>query len=243
MSLYGWKGRYFEVDPGQPRAEGICDRCGFRFNLENLQWQYDFRGTTRPINTRILVCGRSSCMDEMQPQNSPLILSPDPEPIFNARPETYVLDETSWLATQDGDVYTEIDGDLYLANIGDNGAVAFLETAFSVPSGDVSVMYLDIFNGDPSAGGTSVLAQITGSATRTNIAADLTTVLGIAQNNAQIVVAAESGATVNTNYIGFYSASSSGALLMSGPLSVNGHFVTVGNPVAFDALGIQIDIS
>lgn len=243
MSLYGWKGRHFEVDPGRPQAEGICARCGFRFNLENMQWQYDYQGTQYPTNTRILVCGRSSCLDVPNPQRAPMILAPDPEPLFNARPEPYELDATSWLATQDGDIYAEIDGDLYLANIGDNGAVAFLETEFAVPSGDVSVMYLDIFDGDPLGDGTSVLAQITGSATRSDIAADLTTTLGIAQNTAQIVVAAESVATVNTSYIGFYSASTSGALLMSGPLNVRGHTVTTGNPVAFDALGIQIDIS
>lgn len=243
MALYGWKGRFFEVDRVEPRAEGICDRCGFRFNLDSMQWQYDFRGTVRPINTRILVCGRSSCLDEMQPQNSPLILSPDPEPIFNARPEPYMLDETSWLATQDGDVITTQDGDSYLANIGSGGATAHLEAAFASSGGDVSVMYLDIFNGDPSASGRSVLSQITGLATRTNIAADLVTVGGIAKNTAQIVVAAESGATVNTNYIGFYSASSSGALLIYGPLNVRGQVVTVDNPVVFDALAIQINLN
>ncbi len=252
MSLYGrkgrqsihyWKGRHFEVEPDDPRAAGVCERCGFRFNLENMQWQYDYRGGVSPVNTRILVCGRPSCLDAPNPQRSPVILSPDPMPADNAREESYVVDETSWLATESEDIYTALDGDQYLSNIGDNGSVAFLETDLSVPGGDVSVMYLDIFDGDPLGSGRSVLAQITGSATRVDVAADLTTLAGVATNAAQIVITPAAETTVNTNYIGFYSASSSGALLISGPMNVSGNMVTQGNPVAFDARGIRIELT
>lgn len=243
---YRWRGRYFEVDSDDPRAEGICDRCGFRFNLYKMVWQWDFRGTPSPINTRVLTCGRETCLDVPQPQNSPIILSPDPEPIFNARPENYTLDESSWLSTEDGEAILTQDGDYITTNIpnpSDNAATAHLNTLIRQSAGSVATAYLDIFNGNPLGTGVSVLDDITGSATRTNIAADLTTVAGIAQNTDTIIVALESAATVNVSYIGIYNAATAGTLLMSGPCWVNGQTVTVGNPVVFDALAITINLN
>ncbi len=79
------------VDAQDPRAHGICDRCGSRYNLENLSWQYDWRGP-RVQNLQRLVC--RSCMDDMQQNgNRTIILPPDPVPVFNARPEMYVPDD------------------------------------------------------------------------------------------------------------------------------------------------------
>jgi len=68
-------------------------------------------GAFVPMNTRLLVC--PPCTDVLSPQDQAYILPPDPEPIFNARPEPYVLDETSWLSTQDGDVITAEDGESF----------------------------------------------------------------------------------------------------------------------------------
>lgn len=104
------RGRFTEVDPDNPVAVGTCARCGFRFQMTDLSWQWDFRGTATPVNTKILVCTRPSCMDVANPQMSPLILSADPEPVFNARPFPYVLEESSWLMTQDGEIITSEDG-------------------------------------------------------------------------------------------------------------------------------------
>ncbi len=244
--MYNWKPKLAEVDPDNPNAWSTCQRCGFITNISKMVWQWDFRGTPNPINTRILTCGRSTCLDVPQPQNAPIILSPDPEPVFNARPYPYALEESSWLLTQDGSVITTEDGTYIgtaIPNPQSDAATAHLLSSISASGGSVATVYLDIFNGNPSAGGVSVLSAITGSSVRTDLASDLTTVSGIAKNTDTIVVALESGATVNTNWIGIYSASISGALLMSGECSVVAQSVTEGNPVVFDALGLQIDLN
>lgn len=78
------------VNPSNPKAFAICDRCAFTYNHVDLRWQYDYRGT-RLANLRILVCDR--CEDVPQPQLRPKILSPDPVPIKNPRVENYAIDE------------------------------------------------------------------------------------------------------------------------------------------------------
>ncbi len=49
------------------------------------------------INTQLLV-GEDN-YDKPQEQLRTLILPADPAPLFNARPENYVVDETDWLST------------------------------------------------------------------------------------------------------------------------------------------------
>lgn len=95
---YRYHPKYSETDIDNPRAWGTCDRCGFIWNLHRLTWQWDYRGSPNLINTRILVCEK--CYDTPQPQLSPVILEPDPPPLYNARPEAYAIDETSWMATE-----------------------------------------------------------------------------------------------------------------------------------------------
>lgn len=241
---YRWKPTNAEVDPDNPRAWATADCCGFIWPLHMLQWQYAYQGSTMPQNTRMLKCPKH--LDPLNPADMPYILPPDPLPVFNARPENYTLDETSWLSTQDDDIITTQDDEPILANIPNIDAVAataHLETSILAPGGSVATAYLDIFNGNPATTGVSVLSLITGSATRTNIAASLTTVLDIAKNADVIIVAAESEATVNTNYCAIYDAATGGTLLMSGPLNVRGPTVTVGNPVVFDALAININLN
>ena len=242
---YRWKPPYAEVNPDNPAAWATCDRCGSRFNLKNLVWQYAYMGSMTPQNTGFLVC-TEGCLDPRNPQDAPLILPPDPMPVFNARPENYTVDEASWLLTQDGEIITTED-DTYIGTAIPNpenvAATAHLQANIVAPSGSVATAYLDIFNGNPLATGVSVLINITGSATRTNIASSLATTLGIAQNVTTIVVALASAATVNTNYIGIYNAASGGTLMMSGPCSVNGPSVTINNPVVFSPLELNINLN
>ncbi len=232
------------MDPAQgPWA--VCDRCGLWYSHADLTWQYDFRGGSVPQARNLLVC-RRTCLDDLNYNNMLLILPPDPPPQFNIRPEFFEVDEANWLRTESDDVITTQTGvyiETSIPNPQDNAATAHLLSSILAPGGSVATAYLDIFYGDPSAGGISVLAQITGSATRTNIASQLTTVLGVAENADTIIVALESGATVNSNWVGIYSAATSGTLLMSGQCAVRGQFVTVGNPVVFDALDLQIDLN
>jgi hypothetical protein len=76
-----------------PRAHAICDRCGFRYNFGDLQWQFDYRGTALQ-NLRILVC--SDCADTPQNQLRAIIVPADPTPIINARPQDFVDAETDY---------------------------------------------------------------------------------------------------------------------------------------------------
>lgn len=79
-----------EISPTHPRALAICDRCGFRYNHDQLKWQYDWRGPGLQ-NIRVLVC--DSCTDKPQQNGQRTIILPaDPIPIMNARPEFYVTD-------------------------------------------------------------------------------------------------------------------------------------------------------
>ena len=86
-----------------------CDRCGFIYNLNRLQFQYDFNGGSTPVNLGVLCC--SKCLDGLNYQKKLLILPPDPKPIMNTRPEQYVVDETNWLTAEDGTVLTTETGD------------------------------------------------------------------------------------------------------------------------------------
>jgi hypothetical protein len=69
---------------------GVCDFCGFLYNLQNLRWQFEWIGP-RLQNQRMLVC--RTCNDKPQEQLRTIVLPPDPIPVFNARPENYVQDD------------------------------------------------------------------------------------------------------------------------------------------------------
>jgi len=76
-----------------PQAHAICDRCGFRYNHVDLQWQYDWRGATMQ-NIRILVC--NSCYDTPQEQLRAIVVPADPTPIVQARVQDFVQAETNY---------------------------------------------------------------------------------------------------------------------------------------------------
>jgi hypothetical protein len=78
-----------QIDSNAPRAVGICDRCGFMYNHDELQWQWDWQQGPRLFNLRILVC--RPCLDVPQESGRTIVLPPDPVPIANPRPENYVL--------------------------------------------------------------------------------------------------------------------------------------------------------
>lgn len=88
-----------KVSPSSPSAFGVCDRCGIWHSLRDLQWQHQWSGT-RLQNLRLLVCDR--CLDVPQPQLKARIIPADPVPVFNARPEAFSVDETTFLVTNDG---------------------------------------------------------------------------------------------------------------------------------------------
>lgn len=85
------------VDTNAPRAWGTCDRCGFIYNLRNLQFQFDWRGEALS-NLRLLVCDK--CLDTPSPWYRAIVLPPDPPALINARPEAYAVDETDWISSE-----------------------------------------------------------------------------------------------------------------------------------------------
>lgn len=83
---YGSRSGRARTSSSNPRAHAICDRCGFRYNHDDLQWQYDWSGASL-INRGILVC--SDCMDVPQEQLRAIIVPADPVPIQNPRIEYF----------------------------------------------------------------------------------------------------------------------------------------------------------
>lgn len=75
------------IDARAPRALGVCDRCGFLYNHDQLRWQFDYKFGSRLFNLRLLVC--RTCYDIPQESGRTIVLPPDPIPIRNARPEDY----------------------------------------------------------------------------------------------------------------------------------------------------------
>lgn len=241
-----WQGKFFEVNTDNPSSESICDRCGFRFNANRMQFQYDFRGGAAPVNTFILTCGRPTCNDELQYQNAAWNLGPDPIPIYNARVEPYTVDDTNWLTTDDGSIITT-DADVPFItnepNPSTNAAATNLNASLVYPSGSVSSVFLDLFNGNPLTNGVSILASVTGSAVRPNISSALAvTGAFIAENTDLLSVTSASLTTINVSYVGIYSAASGGTLLTSGPVGASMP-ITINNPIQFLALGLTININ
>jgi hypothetical protein len=78
-----------EIDPMRPQAIGICDGCGFVYNLAQLQWQFEYAGTAL-INKHLRKC--YICLDKPQDQLRAIRLPPDPEPVYDARPEASDID-------------------------------------------------------------------------------------------------------------------------------------------------------
>ena len=85
------------TNPSKPSAHAICDRCGFRYCLTDLKFQFDWRGTSMQ-NLRILVCER--CYDKPQEQLRTIIYPPDPPPVPNARPQDFVDAESDYRITE-----------------------------------------------------------------------------------------------------------------------------------------------
>lgn len=69
-----------------PQAFGICDRCGFLYNHNQLRWQMDWAGASL-INKRMLVC--DECYDTPQQQLRAIVVPADPVPIQNPRTQDY----------------------------------------------------------------------------------------------------------------------------------------------------------
>ena len=93
--------------PQHPEAFGVCDRCGFWFNLIDLKYQHEWRGP-RLMNIRLRVCNK--CMDVPFIFAKPIIYPPDPVPVRDPRPQNFEIpdngspapNELPWPVQQSG---------------------------------------------------------------------------------------------------------------------------------------------
>lgn len=84
------------INPSDPQALGICDRCGALYNLHVLRYQFQWAGTAM-VNKQLRVC--PTCYDTPSEFLRTIILPPDPPPVWQPRPEPYLVDEVNdiWL--------------------------------------------------------------------------------------------------------------------------------------------------
>jgi hypothetical protein len=87
---YASKAGRARVSAKNPQAQGVCDRCGIWYTLNDLVWQFDWRGTSLQ-NLWIRVCKR--CLDVPQEQLRAIQLPADPVPVFQPRVENFLADE------------------------------------------------------------------------------------------------------------------------------------------------------
>lgn len=78
------------TNPSSPRAWATCMRSGFVGQAEDLEEQFEWRGL-KLLSTGTLAL--PAYIDKPQRQLGTYILSQDPVPIVNARPEQYPIDE------------------------------------------------------------------------------------------------------------------------------------------------------
>ena len=78
------------TNPRSPRAFGTCQRCGFIGNVRDFETQHEWAGL-QLISLNLQVC--DTCLDRPQRQLGSIVLPPDPEPVMNALPESYAIDE------------------------------------------------------------------------------------------------------------------------------------------------------
>lgn len=71
------------VNRNAPEAWGACDRCGFAYNLNRLDYQFEYQGTDL-VNLQIRVCPK--CMDVPNENLRAITIPPDPRPVADPRP-------------------------------------------------------------------------------------------------------------------------------------------------------------
>lgn len=74
------------TDISSPRAVGVCDRCYRKFYLDELYWQFDFRGEHLQ-NLRLRVCRDD--LDVPQNQYRPIIIRGPEGTLRDPRPPQY----------------------------------------------------------------------------------------------------------------------------------------------------------
>jgi hypothetical protein len=84
---YASRSGHAYTNPHAPRAQGVCDHCGFWFQLYKLTYVHQWQGT-KLIYTRFRVC--AACKDRPNPQQKARLAPPDPVPVYDPRPENFI---------------------------------------------------------------------------------------------------------------------------------------------------------
>lgn len=142
-----------KVSARSPKAFGVCDRCGFWYNREDLRWQFDWRGM-RLMNLRLLVCDR--CLDKPFEHYRPILVPPDPLPVRNARPDLYAPFMPYILIDAAGEELTDTNG-AYMTATSVSVTVPTLSNAGNTVSGVSSAQYVDQYYIEAPEGGPVML--------------------------------------------------------------------------------------
>lgn len=126
---YASKAGRARVSSKNPRAFGVCDRDGLWYNLDQLVWQWEYRGPTLQ-NIWIRVCKR--CLDTPNAQLRSITLPADPVPVWQPRPENFEAAEVD--SNQPIGIPTGLDQNAVMPY---NGTV---QKAFGVPIAALSVI-------------------------------------------------------------------------------------------------------
>lgn len=120
-----------QISARAPRALGICQRCGFMYNLDALQWQWDWQQGPRLFNLRIKVC--RTCLDAPQENGRTIVLPPDPVPVAYPLPENYVAADNplSPLGYNVADAFLPLPRQSLGGNIGNMTLNAGVDAAFN----------------------------------------------------------------------------------------------------------------
>jgi hypothetical protein len=117
--------KYASSDPHRG-AWATCDACGFIHNHPDLAWQRQWAGL-QIINLRTLVCPRD--LDVPNEAIRTIILPSDPDPVLDARPEQYGVDEglyasfTASIAPGTDPRFPDVQAIMIVTNVG-NGVVS-----------------------------------------------------------------------------------------------------------------------
>lgn len=118
------------INARYPQALGVCQRCGFLYNLVDLKWQYDWQFSVRLHSIGLQVC--EECLDDPQPSGKPVVLPPDPIAVEYALPERYALADNP-ISPVNYDVrnmFTPLPAQTYGGNIGNMVLNAGVNAAF-----------------------------------------------------------------------------------------------------------------
>jgi hypothetical protein len=177
-----------------------------------LQFQYQWAGF-QLINLRYLVC--ETCLDRPAPFLKALVLPPDPPPIFNVRPEPYSVDE--------------------------EGPTQQLIAELELGTTTIVSLYLDLFDGDPTDGGSSVLNTLNGSATRTNFASSMGAVSDLtATNESTITLVTIAATSADITWLAAYDGATAGNLLAASQILPQTVVQGNGLAIASGALTVHV---